>query len=446
MLLEPLLEPYILWFCRLRWIVLAIFLILGIGSFFPERLRGMGLEVNPTWVFAMAGVITVANSLFVLHAKRLTRLPARKEAKVNLWTQIIFDLLAVTAVVYFVGSEITGLGFVYLFHIVLACMFFSRSESVLVALLGSLLYLIRVLLEEYQVLPEATIFQPASSWQTAASPLPVWNTVATLSIFLVVWYLASHLSIMVRRAEARLADTNLRLLETQREKRRHMLRTTHELKAPFAAIHANAQLLEKGLCGPLAPEAQSVVKRISARARRLAIEIQEMLQLANLESPDIESMGWSDLDLADILGWCVSQVKQIADEHGVIVESSLRPARVGGVEDHLKMMFSNLLDNAVTYSHRGGKVTVACESEETGPIAVIEDHGIGIEEKKLTHIFDEYYRTEEAVAHNRESTGLGLAIVRQVCQQNGIMLRVESQAGVGTRFSLRFPSEPDGRV
>jgi signal transduction histidine kinase len=70
----------------------------------------------------------------------------------------------------------------------------------------------------------------------------------------------------------------------------------------------------------------------------------------------------------------------------------------------------------------------------------VEDEGIGIPAEKLPRIFDDYYRTEEAVRHNKDSTGLGLAIVRHVATSHRIRVRVESAPGRGTAVTLRFPT------
>ena len=109
---------------------------------------------------------------------------------------------------------------------------------------------------------------------------------SALVVWLVVWYFASHLSTMVRERDSQLDETNRRLVEAQREKSRHMLLTAHELKAPFAAIHANVHLLLHGHCGSLPTEATEALNRIAGRCRRLAAQIQEMLQLANIETPE----------------------------------------------------------------------------------------------------------------------------------------------------------------
>jgi len=84
----------------------------------------------------------------------------------------------------------------------------------------------------------------------------------TIGIWLAVWYLASHLSSMVRRREYELATINRRLVAAQKERSQYMLATTHQLKAPFAAIYSNAQLLLQGYCGQIPDQAAQAVQRI----------------------------------------------------------------------------------------------------------------------------------------------------------------------------------------
>ena len=221
-----------------------------------------------------------------------------------------------------------------------------------------------------------------------------------------------------------------------------MLHTTQELKAPFAAIDANTQLLLGGYCGPLTDETLAVVLRTSARCRRLAMEIQEVLQLADLSSAGRKQPSRMMQDLPDLLRRCIAQVRPIADRRNIVWEEDLQPARLMGVEDHLKTLFLNLLYNAVNYSHKGGCVQVRCtrNDEDSGCVVTIADEGIGIAREKLPHVFDQYYRTKEAVRHNRDSSGLGLSIVRDIAQMHRIPVRVTSRQGAGTTFQVRLCS------
>jgi len=443
---ESLLVRSVLWFCRLRWVVAGFLAAFGAVGLFPELLPRIGLRGHPEWPLVAAGVLMLANVGFLAHGRRL-RSAAARGVEANLWAQIVVDLLVLTVVVHYVGSLETYAAFAYLLHIVLACIFFPRSRSLVVTAIACVLYVGCVALEQAGVIPPAGIYADAAlRGQIARTPgALLLNVSLATATWVVVWYLASRLSAMVRERDEELAATNRRLVEAQEEKTRHMVRTTHELKAPFAAIDANVQLLLKGHCGPLPGQAYEVVERIATRCRLLAVQIQEVLQVANLRAASREPPRRVQLDLVTLLRWCLGQVRPVAEEREVVLEEDLRPSRIDAVEDHMKMLFSNLLRNAVRYSHGGGRVLVRCAADGAGGAAVtVEDHGIGIPPDKLPRIFEPHYRTDEAVRHYKESTGLGLAIVQQVAETHGIRVRVESAPGAGTKFTLTFPSaQPD---
>ncbi len=439
---ETLLIGNVLWFIRLRWVAISCLVGFGaLGVLAHTLFTPLGLRPPNVWPFVAAGILLAANVGFLWHAELLVRQPPGQGAALNLWSQIIVDLVVLTMVVYFLGSLQSPAPFMYLGHVVLACIFFPRRRSLVVVLISSGLYTGCVALELLGVIRAPGIYADRTLRNVMEAHLALpWVTVlAALAIFFVVWYLASHLAAMVRGRDRRLAEANRRLTIVQAEKARHMLRTTHELKAPFAAIAANAQLLLKGSCGILPDEAAEVVRRIAARCRRLAHEIQQMLQLANLQSENERPLS-VELDLADVVRWAIANVGARAEERRVTIETQLAPARVRAPADHLKMLVTNIVSNAVVYSHNGGRVRVTCAEEppRTGVI-VVEDEGIGIPPDKLPRIFDDYYRTDEAARHNKDSTGLGLAIVRHIANAHGIHIRVESEAGRGTRFTLRFP-------
>lgn len=445
---ESLLRENELWSCRFRWMVVAVFLTFGALSFLPSLFRPLGLRPYQYWPFGVAVLAAVANVIFLWHAGQFNHSGEQGPPAVNLWAQIGVDLVLLTGVVHYVGSVETYISFAYLFHIILACIFFSRRKSLLVTVAAAALYLACVELERLQVISSAGIYLGDNIRQAIQQqPLGVHLSVfSAIAVWFVVWYLASALSAMLRQRERELEETNTRLEQAQRERTRHMLRTTHELKSPFTAIKANTQLLLGGYCGELPDKALDVCERIAARSDRLSREIQEMLQLANLSSESGDAPEKQVVDLSETADWAVEQVRNIADEREVSIETDLQEAEVSGTEEQLRMLFQNLLSNAVNYSTEGGTVRVEVQGGDSpGPTAVVQDDGIGIDQEKLPHIFDEYYRTNEAVKHHKESTGLGLAIVRQVAEEHGAGIKVRSAPGEGTSFELTFPpaGKPD---
>lgn len=429
------------WYCQIRWIIVTIFLFLGAASFVPGLFSYFDLKGPLLWPLLCLVVLVAANSVFMAHIRYLGKTNLSVGLNTNLWTQVVLDLVVATVTVHQVGSLETTIPLAYFFHIVLSCIFLPRWQSLVVTLLAGLLFTTCVALELGGILPAAGILRNGALRHQIEQVgyVLLANTASTAIFWIVVWYLASYLSSLLMKLRVDLESTNAQLLAAQQERVQHMLHTTHELKAPFAAIHANTQLLLKGYCGPLQPDAQEVIQRIADRCRGLTRAIQEMLQLANLRSESEEPLASEKLDLAELLQWCVSQVEQVAEEHRVAIASHIEPVAIHGVEEHLKMLFLNVLTNAVLYSLSGGKVVVQCRRDGNGRAEVtIEDFGIGIPGDKLERIFKEYYRTNEAVQHNKTSTGLGLAIVKEIAQRHQIQIRVESGPDAGTKFIIHF--------
>ncbi len=433
---EPLLHENAIWFCKLRWIVVAVLTVVGLAGFFPQTLEAVGLVLPPGWPLGTAALLALLNIVFRRLA-RASELRGFPSMRLLLWTQIFSDLLILTAVIRWVDRDLPAAPFMYLFHLILACIVFPPIESLMVAVLSAGFYLAGLQLEATGLAMPFTILSASASKQPSLSLL----VLPMLIIWVVIWYLVSRLAEIVRRRERELAVTNRRLEASGEERARHMLQTTHQLKAPFAAIHAQTQLLLGGYCGELPPAARSVAEKISSRCLALSRQIQEMLQLVNLRSQGQLAPPRSEINLGEALTDVIARIEPTARQRGIRIQKEIQPVRLSVVADHLVMLLDNIVVNAVNYSHDQGLVEVNCRPGTRGEAeVVVRDHGIGIPEAKLPRIFEDYYRTDDAVKHNRSSTGLGLAVVRQVAQQLKANLQVESAPGWGTRFTVRLPS------
>jgi len=440
------------WFCKLRWLVAAAMLVLAVTAWMAGPwFRHYGIQLESSWPLAIAAVLVLANTGYLAMLRAMRSCSASSSsAHRGLWLQILIDLAVLTAVVHFLGSVETVAPLMVLFHIVLACIFFSAAESLGVTGIALAMYVLCVVLERYGVLPPQSVWAPLSPQAesllpAARSGLPLGvltayvGSVAFISV--TIWFLASRLAGALRQRDAELAATNRRLLAATDERARHMLQTTHQLKAPFAAIHANTQLLQGGFCGQIPDDALQVIGKIGDRCNMLSREIKAMLQLANLRSSAQVSPQPVAIELHEILRACLAAIEPLAAKRGIGFVEKIVSATIRGVYDHVVMMIDNVLSNAVAYSCDGQKVSVSCQPKPCGgAIVAVEDSGIGIPSTKLPQIFDDYYRTAEAVKHNKASTGLGLAIVRQVAMAGKVGVRVESAPQQGTLFTLDFPA------
>lgn len=441
----PLLLHHAEWFCKLRWLVVVAMLALAlVAALAGDWLLQYGIRLQAGWPLGVAGVLAVANAAYLAMLRAARNSPNLTAAADRcLWLQILVDLAVLTAVVHFLGSVETVAPLMVLFHIVLVCIFFSSAQSLAVTGIALAMYLLCVVLEGSGIVPAESTW--ASFSPAARSGLPggvlAAHVCAVAFISVTVWFLASRLAGALRQRDAELAATNRRLMAATDERARHMLQTTHQLKAPFAAIHANTQVLLGGFCGKLPDEALGVIGRIADRCEMLSREIKAMLQLANLRSSAQDSPRPTAIELHELLRTCLAALEPLATKRGICFVENIAVATIRGVHDHVVMMIDNLLSNAVAYSCDGQQVSVSCQPKLSGgAVVTVEDSGIGIPTTKLPLIFDDYYRTAEAVKHNKASTGLGLAIVRQVAMSGKVGVHVESAPQRGTLFTLDFPA------
>ena len=439
---QSVLARSVLWFCHLRWVITFILAGLGLAGQIPFIFQRLDLHELGAWPFVLAGMLVATNIGYLMHFTCYGKTGKVSCIKKNLWTQILIDLLILTAVVHYVGSIETFISFAYLFHIVLACMFFTRRLSLLVTFGAIALYLTCLILEATGALAGGGLYGQSGDMSRPglATALGILNITMAIGIWLSVWYLASRLALAVRQRDRQLDLTNRRLIEARTERTRIMLQTTHELKAPFAAIHANAKLLIEGYGGKLDDEARGICQRIANRCDGISTLIQDMLDLANLQKSSSEHNIRGPLQVQQVLNLCIEHVSSTAKSRDISIIQDITPIQTCGSEDLLRMLLSNVLTNAVNYSHDAGEVTVTCRAiSKTAGEVIIADDGIGIEPEALSKIFEEHFRSKKAVRHNRSSSGLGLAIVKHIAAQLGIEIKVDSEVGKGTTFKLKIP-------
>ncbi len=431
------------WFTRIRWTVAAVFVLAATaGYLISDTLAKVGLRVPSIWLGSLAGVLLLANVAFVI-MMRGSRELSQKAIQANLWMQIIVDLIVVTLVVHAMGSTNTFVAFAYLFHVALACIFFPPRNSLLVVVLAAVLYLIVVILEELGGLYSSGILLPDSyaGVSRASAFRSLLFAGSAVLVWVIVWYFVSTLSTAVRKRDAQLHETNQQLLLANREKNQQMLLTTHDLKAPFAGIESHIQVLRIQFWDELGEPVREVIERIERRAQVLRDRINAILLLGDLRSQHVDQVQFVRVDLAVAVEEALQDLEEKAQERSVNVEADVPSVGVRGDKQQYQILLANLLANAINYSQEGGTVEIRARSDSAAVRLSIADHGIGIASDSLPHIFDEFYRTNEAARFNRMSTGLGLAIVKEIARYCALGVTVTSEKGQGTTFEVAFPRD-----
>jgi signal transduction histidine kinase len=235
---------------------------------------------------------------------------------------------------------------------------------------------------------------------------------------------------------------NQELVSVNEEKTKYLLRATHHLKAPFAAIQSYTDLILEGYTGDVGDPTRDIVEKIRVRCEVLSAAIKDMLELASLRATDRDHTAMSEESLNEILSEAIEAHGVIAERRGI--ELTFKPVegpdKVHCNRGQVRALFGALVENAVTYSHDNARVEVFSEKRGERKVVVsVRDHGIGISEANQSKIFNDYFRTNEAVRKNENGSGLGLAIVREVSKLHNFSIEVESEPEKGSTFTITVP-------
>jgi two-component system sensor histidine kinase BaeS len=220
------------------------------------------------------------------------------------------------------------------------------------------------------------------------------------------------------------------LARARAAEKQFLLSVSHELKTPLTAIRGYAEGVADG-----AFHMDEAVETISIEAARLERLVRDLLDLARMNRTDF-SIHREKVDLATIAREAVQRYEGQAREFGVTLEAfAPEPAPAIGDPDRVLQVASNLVENALRLTPRGGIVRVFAEP---GAL-VVEDTGPGLSQEDLPRAFERFYLYSRYSSDRPVGTGLGLSIVKELTQGMGGSVEVDSAPGHGTRFTVRLP-------
>jgi two-component system phosphate regulon sensor histidine kinase PhoR len=231
--------------------------------------------------------------------------------------------------------------------------------------------------------------------------------------------------------------SELHRLETVR--RDFVANVSHELKTPITAIRGLVETLidDRDMTrGNL----ERFLAKIRDQSMRLSSVVTDLLALSRLESesavPERKSV-----DLREVLVAAVQPLLSTGEGQGLAVETQIpeEPVKVTGDDEALRQATSNLLDNALKYTPKEGRVWIRLRSEGGHAVIEVQDTGIGIEPRDQARIFERFYRVDKARSRDLGGTGLGLSIVKHIALAHDGEVSVDSVPGRGSTFRMKIP-------
>lgn len=236
-----------------------------------------------------------------------------------------------------------------------------------------------------------------------------------------------------------------RLEESVRSARRFAADASHELQTPLTTIRGLVEsLVDVEAPGGATPRQvdSEVWASLVQEIDRLSRLVRDLRIVALADAGQLVD-GAERLNLAGLAADCCEIARAVGEERGVSVATEIRAepeVLANGL--HLRRAILNLTQNAVWYSAAGSTVSVTVGREDAQAVVMVDDHGCGIDETDLPHIFDAFYRADPARARRSGGTGLGLTIARQIVLAHGGDIHVRSTPGVGSTFTIRLPLMP----
>ncbi|MFN3076450.1 MAG: sensor histidine kinase [Alphaproteobacteria bacterium] len=439
------------WFIRTRWHATALCFLGALWAWMPPLRETPVFSVNPGFFLAVGALLGSSNLFYAASTRRLTTGKQRyKDLCRLLRIQILSDYLALSLLTYGLGGAETPVLVLFLPHIILITLFFPRSDSFLMAWAGIVFASLPILLEYLELVPAISIFHGMhKACDVGTSPETTASYILGIAAaFLLCWYLVSEITETLLLRERQLEQACQRLQQLDLEKTQVTLRATHELKAPFAAIKSYVYTLRDGYAGPLPDKARQIVERIGERCDLLMEKITEIIHLSNLRTTVPNRTRLSDIDIVAAIRKEVEDASLIGRPRGIEISLQLDAdvCVIPAIPESFACLLSNLLRNAVNYSHPRGRVEVTLENRSQDVVLRIQDQGIGIPEAHLSEIFEEHFRSSNAVRFNPNSSGMGLALVREIVRLHNGDIQVSSRLDAGSCFSVTLPKFLTGGV
>lgn len=213
---------------------------------------------------------------------------------------------------------------------------------------------------------------------------------------------------------------------------------SHELKTPITSIRGYTELLESGIATNEEME-KDFMKRIKKETQNMTNLINDILMISRLETNEAEVV-FSEVRLCPLVEDVISSLRPMATENAVTIEASCKPLVIWTNNQQIHELFNNLITNAIKYNKHGGKVYVTINVELDQIKIIVEDTGVGIPDDAKQRIFERFYRVDKGRSKKVGGTGLGLSIVKHIVNYYKGTIKLESELGIGSKFTVHLPN------
>ncbi len=422
------------WLIRIRWYAVAGIVVAYSTAKFVLQINLLELPV-----FLIVLFLIILNVLSFSILKYLQNAHIRRSLKIVnglINFQISTDFIVLTLLLHYYGGVENPFIIYYIFHMIIGSIILTTKESLLqtsfaLFLVGCMTFL------EYQGTLQ---HYPLHGFIISNMFNNLTYILCTGFIFITTSYLVVYLTRTIvtesRRHETAYLQANIKLRQKDKIKSEYVLRITHDIKGHITAIQSCITVLNKKITGPLNPQQEDFVNRANNRIKILNNFISDLLSITHRKLQQKSDKKY--FNLVDSLDEVISLAEPGAQEKLIRITAHIEPTikDLYGNQSAIEEVLMNLIMNAVKYSLPGKGVAINLKDRPDGILVEVIDHGMGIPEGELPLVFNEFYRASNVRTEIKDGTGLGLAISKQIVENHGGKIWVNSTVNLGTTFYL----------
>ena len=228
--------------------------------------------------------------------------------------------------------------------------------------------------------------------------------------------------------------------ELERMKLDFISMVSHELRTPLTSIIGYLSVFTSENKGKLPKEESDLIDRSLISAQQLLILVQNILNVNKIEDSQM-SVSIEPIDYSLVLQKAIEDLRGQANQKNIVLTLTIPPTMPKVLADPIRIseVVTNLLVNAINYTNPGGKVMVTTTLSPNEVTTTVSDTGVGIPKEALPHLFNKFFRVSNQTQKMSKGTGLGLYIAKSIVEKLNGKIWVESEQGVGSKFSFTLP-------
>ncbi len=439
-----------IWFIKIRYGAVLMLLVIYATATYIMKLK-FSSEQNIV-IIGLLFFILLYNIVLTYLRKFLSSEPGKFNPLHFSLLQMLLDIFALMLLVYFSGSIETPLYMLFIFHMIIGSLILPKNVIYTIATVVVTVFTIIVIGEYNSVISHHHLVGFFSSEQKENFNF----IVATLGIFIFTIYttvlITNRIASRLYKREQELKETLDKLNEAEKIKQKYMMGIVHEIKTPIVAAQSIIDVITRGYYGEIDKKIVERLNRIKLRTDEALTLINNILRISKLKL--FNEISKEKIEVIKILNDVIKEHKENINRKNIILKFNNYingNTLVEADKTLLKLVFSNVLGNAIKYSVANSEIEILIKYNLMNIIIEFNDMGIGIPEKDLKNIFNQFYRASNISTGKYEGNGLGLTLVKEIIERFNGKIEIKSPSILGneefpgTSVKIFLPTIKEGK-